>query len=348
MISIIDHIEYLVTEYDCVIIPGWGALIAQYNHAYINRNVFMPPSRTLSFNASVDHNDGLLANSIVRRDDIPYETALSIINDEINSLRLQLREGNEVAFGRIGFFTLNEENAICFEPFINSFDRNDFFGLASLTVIPLNEIIKDEIEDNNGSGKKEDVVYVPISRNIFKIAASIILLIGLSVVLSTPVVIEQEQDYASLSPVTLVNNTQGNNGQAVLPDINGELFISLPMEPKTNDASIENSMPERRIEEEVPVKKEVVSIEDENTEHAKKISIFNSDENDNYFLIVASLYTRELAERHIAKYDNGSMHILEKDGKYRIYIASSQDHNTLAKITNQVKSEFPGAWICSK
>lgn len=341
MISIIDHIEYLVTEYDCVIIPGWGALIAQYNHAYINRNVFMPPSRTLSFNASVDHNDGLLANSMVRKDGISYESALSIINDEVNSLKLQLNEGNEVPFGRIGFFILNDENAICFEPFINGFDRSDFFGLSSMTVIPLAERVKDETPDNIVSRKKEDVVYVPISRNIFKIAASIVLLIGLSVVLSTPVFIEQGQDFASLSPVTHADNSHRNNELTGLQDINGELFISLPKDTETCSALIVNSVPQQNVKDVVPVK-------EVGTDQAKRTDIFNTDENDTYFLIVASLYTRELAERHIAKYDNGSMHILEKDGKYRIYIASSRDRAALSEITSQVKSEYPGAWICSK
>lgn len=344
MISIIDHIEYLSTEHDCVIIPGWGALIAQYTRAYINnRNIFMPPGRVLSFNASVDHNDGLLANSIVRKNNIPYETALSIINDEVNSLKLQLHEGSEVAFGRIGFFTLNEENAVCFEPFANGFDRNSFFGLSSFAVTPLAEIAKEEIADKSNTREKADVVYVPISRNIFKIAASVILLIGLSFVLSTPVIIENGQDFAGLTPIAHENNAVKNAEQVNLQDINGELFISLPQqEPETESRIIDNPIQEPGIREAVPAK-EVIA------KPTKRTVVFNTDENDSYFLIVASLYTRELAEKHIAKYDvNGSMHILEKDGKYRIYIASSQDRNTLSKIIGQVKSEFPGAWICSK
>lgn len=339
MISIIDHIEYLVTEHDCVIIPGWGALIAQYNRAYINGNIFMPPSCTLSFNASVNHNDGLLANSMVRRDNITYETALSVINEEVNSLKLQLSQGIEVAFGRIGFFTLNEENAICFEPFIKGIERNDYFGLSALSVTTLSEAVKEKIEDTPGSAKKENVVYVPISRNIFKIAASIVLLIGLSVVLSTPVIIEKGQDFASLSPVTQENSMTRTADSRY--DVNGELFISLPQ--KIQDESIidENSLSAQKINE----KKSVGEIVEK---PADRVNVFKSDENDTYFLIVASLQTKRLAERHIARYDNGSMHILEKDGKYRVYIASSRDQGTLLKISDQVKSEFPGAWICRK
>ena len=68
MFSITEHIEYLMTRHDCVAIPGWGAFIANYNIARYDeeREVMEHPCRTLGFNAGVDHNDGLLVNSIMR------------------------------------------------------------------------------------------------------------------------------------------------------------------------------------------------------------------------------------------------------------------------------------------
>ena len=65
MFSIIEHIEYLISDHDCVVVPGLGAFIAQYIHAEIDleRGVILPPRRVLSFNAAVCHNDGVLAGS---------------------------------------------------------------------------------------------------------------------------------------------------------------------------------------------------------------------------------------------------------------------------------------------
>jgi hypothetical protein len=62
MYSITRHIEYLVSRHDCVVVPGWGAFIAQYEPARIDAEsgLIVPPSRAISFNQSVMHNDGLL------------------------------------------------------------------------------------------------------------------------------------------------------------------------------------------------------------------------------------------------------------------------------------------------
>lgn len=65
MFSIIEHIEYLMTRHDCVTVPGWGAFIANYSIAEYDavHEVFTRPCRTIGFNASVSHNDGLLVQS---------------------------------------------------------------------------------------------------------------------------------------------------------------------------------------------------------------------------------------------------------------------------------------------
>ena len=35
MISMIEHIEYLMLSHDCVVVPGFGAFIAQHNESII-------------------------------------------------------------------------------------------------------------------------------------------------------------------------------------------------------------------------------------------------------------------------------------------------------------------------
>ena len=70
MFSIIEHIEYLITCHDCVVVPGWGAFIANYDASTYDatKNVMARPRRSIGFNASVSHNDGLLAQSLMRRE----------------------------------------------------------------------------------------------------------------------------------------------------------------------------------------------------------------------------------------------------------------------------------------
>ena len=119
MISMIEHIEYLMLSNDCVVVPGFGAFIAQYtsSHNGAQNSTFTSPKRSISFNASINHNDGLLANSIAKKASIPYAEALKQIEKSTTICRQALSDGSEVPFGRLGFFISNGEGHIEFIPF---------------------------------------------------------------------------------------------------------------------------------------------------------------------------------------------------------------------------------------
>ena len=106
MISILDHIEYLMTEHDCVIVPGLGAFISQYS---VSKNaetgIVESVKRNIAFNRSVDYNDGLLINSLMRRENISFERAKSEIDNYVRALYGQLKYEGEVPVGRLGFFS---------------------------------------------------------------------------------------------------------------------------------------------------------------------------------------------------------------------------------------------------
>ena len=77
MSDIALHIGYLMSEHDCVIVPGWGAFIAQYTSAFsfYDSGLYKKPKRFVAFNSSINHSDGLLQNSLMRREGISYEAA---------------------------------------------------------------------------------------------------------------------------------------------------------------------------------------------------------------------------------------------------------------------------------
>ena len=68
MIELARHIEILLLENDCVIIPDFGGFIAHYQPArYIKEeNLYLPPVRTIGFNPQLTINDGLLVNRICK------------------------------------------------------------------------------------------------------------------------------------------------------------------------------------------------------------------------------------------------------------------------------------------
>ena len=65
MIELSRHIEILLLENDCVVVPELGGFIAHYQPArYVeDEGIFLPPMRTIGFNPQLTMNDGLLAQS---------------------------------------------------------------------------------------------------------------------------------------------------------------------------------------------------------------------------------------------------------------------------------------------
>ncbi|MGM9869192.1 MAG: hypothetical protein ACI30R_06160 [Sodaliphilus sp.] len=200
MISMIEHIEYLMLNHDCVVVPGFGAFIAQYNNSNIpseNEELFCSPKRNISFNASINHNDGLLANSIAKKYAISYAEALSLVEQNTTVFKQSLAEGSEIPVGRLGYFFSNSEGNIEFFPFIHPFTVNDYFGLQAFHFPTLEEL--------SASAEEVTPPYIqplfteedapkPSSkwwgRKVLQYAASIVVLLALTFALSTPIVVD--------------------------------------------------------------------------------------------------------------------------------------------------------------
>ena len=77
------HIFNLLQEYDCVIVPNFGAFVARNISAKISRDGsrIYPPNKEITFNKSLIKSDGLLINKISSNENISYEVA----NDKLNN-----------------------------------------------------------------------------------------------------------------------------------------------------------------------------------------------------------------------------------------------------------------------
>ena len=81
MIKLDRHIEILLLENDCVIVPGLGGFVAHHVSARYDEQdgLFLPPYRTLGFNAQLRMNDSLLVQSYVDAYELSYPEALAQI-----------------------------------------------------------------------------------------------------------------------------------------------------------------------------------------------------------------------------------------------------------------------------
>ena len=300
-------------------VPGWGAFIANYQPARVDSEFgcIFPPCRTVGFNASLTHSDGLLTSSIARGNGITYDNASALIAEEVNAMRHALESGESITFGRLGSFSLNDEGSIVFEPATATNTAPDYTGLIAVKAVDLAETLKKRNESAS-------VYYVPVSRNILKIVASIALLIGLGFMLSTPI-IQDEANYAGIA--TTMNVTKPAPVYTVpSPDI--ELSIALP-DLATSRGTFTPAV----------------------TTAQQPAAPTATTKPMRYFLVVASLPTRKAADEYIAhSADRDSLSVLESGGRYRVYIAAGATYSdAFNKLgANGYGDRYPDAWVCKR
>lgn len=348
MISVVEHIEYLLRKHDCVIVPGWGAFIAQYVSAHISSgedSIILSPERKYSFNGSLTFSDGLLENSIMRKEGCSYSVASDEIKKSIMAFRHQIEFDGELAFGKLGIFRKNNESELVFTPYIRQNMADMCYGLHNLKMKTLSELSQThkvvefdaECYDNVATDAVSSKWHIPIKKEYLHIAASVVALILISFVLITPLPIDKaaynragmdDSFRLKLNDVAFV----GDAGKPL------ELAVMLP-ESARNEAKNEvGQMVEDASEDNT-------SAEGDNIEKTSRFKI------GNYCLVVASAYSRSEARKFIEHHNSmgDEMRIYKTDdGKYRVYVATENTCKKMIKVQEQLKKKYPNAWICVK
>ncbi len=132
MMDIVSHINELLFRYECVIIPGFGAFLTHHQSAYVDTetNVFMPPSKSLSFNKQLQTNDGLLTNHLAMTYGLSYREALEDLREQVQIWTDQLENKTPLHFVGIGVLQSNAEGKWQFIPNPENIFQATSFGLA--------------------------------------------------------------------------------------------------------------------------------------------------------------------------------------------------------------------------
>ncbi len=303
MISLFEHIEYLLNYNECVIVPDWGALIIHHEHASFCDDRITPPARMVSFNPSITHNDGLLASSLVRRHSISYSDAVKLISDNVTIFRTQISQYSEMPFGRIGYFRKNE-NALEFHPFAGKKRYDDFYALTSVEMSSLQALNTHEsLHDEPATSFITR--FLANGARMTRVAASIVALVMLTVLLTTPIVVNDgQQNYASMS-VTSVSGPKAAQVQATPTE-------QASGEQKQDDATKATT----------------------ETNTAYK-----------YHLIISAWKTAEQAQLFISENADLNLSIYEKNGNFLISAADSDDYSQLVQHMSTLPAQFRNSWV---
>ena len=309
MFSIIEHIEYLMSRHDCVTIPGWGAFIAQYSGACYDegRSSLVCPRRTISFNAKLDHNDGLLAQSLMRLEGVTYDEAMRMIAAGVKSFADQLSAGCEVPMGRLGRFLRNEDDFNEFVPAGGDALIDGYYGLNDVKVLTVEAL-------ESAAHEETQRAVVPSRRNLFirkatQVAASVVALVGLSVLLTTPIVVNRDNlDQASMAPT-----------------------VTAPQQQHLDVTVNENFVAQNETAAPSPYQ----GIKATGSTSGK------------YFMVIATLRNQQELDAFKNKYPDlvPLMKTLDYKGLMCVYVARSDDYGTLLDLRSELPEPIQNAWI---
>lgn len=148
MVELAKHIEILLLNNDCVIVPGFGGFMAHHVDSVYDEEerLFLPPSRTLGFNPKLHINDSLLALSYVEAYDISYPDAIKRIEAEVSEMRQLINNQGFFELPDIGVILTNDEGNLEFEPCSAGILTPELYALSSFECNKLSKLSEKQEE----------------------------------------------------------------------------------------------------------------------------------------------------------------------------------------------------------
>lgn len=331
MIELERHIEILLLNNDCVIIPGFGGFMTHHVEARYDDedNMFLPPLRTLGFNPQLRLNDSLLAQSYIEAYDISYPEAMRRIQHDVEELQQHLDNEGFYELSDIGTLTLNDDGHYEFSPCEAGILTPELYGLYTYEMKPLAEIasakvvsLQQEIPHKTEREHTEKAITIPIRAIRNTVAACIAVL-----------------------ALLLFPAQNNDNNLSIATNNASSQYIITSMMPK-NDVT---GKPESVISE---TKTTLTASLTNITNTAKDVIESHNIQNDRGFTIVMMSHVgKENAEKYIEMLANKQLpegRILEEEGKalkivYGNYASYDEAMSALATLKHN--HEFAYAWI---
>ena len=350
MKNLARHIELLLRDNDCVILPGFGGFIAHDVPAYYvsEEASYYPPSRNISFNATITMNDGLLAQSYMKSYQVDYARANYMVDAAVEQIIDTLDEEGYVTLPRIGTITQDIHQSLQFTPDTAGIASPMHFGLSSF-------IIKELVLLNKPAEapQKAKVIELHINKEMLHRVISTAAIFLLLLMIALPTGNHRPTDIASLHLTELITSTQSLVPEAETPPIaNPEVIV------KSDDTTAQPAVATPIILKEPTPSVENAVVTTEPTETIAPITktpqpesvVATAQPSKTYHIIVASLPNHRGADEFLGRYisqgyTNAS--IVERDARVRISLtqfADKDEANEYLKILRQ-NENFQNAWL---
>lgn len=218
MKELTKHIEALLVENDCVILPQFGGFVTNHSPArwMEEEQIFLPPYRTIGFNPQLKINDGLLVQSYMMTHDATYPEATRLAEAAIERLSQELYKEGLVELHGIGTLRRTIVGEYQFDPTEDGVITPYLYGLAAVPMKPLAALateekqqVTSEVETETGKApvieNKNRTLTIKIRHEWIANAVSVAAAVMLFFFLSTPVdnTYIEEENYASLGNISV-------------------------------------------------------------------------------------------------------------------------------------------------
>ena len=384
MKNLARHIELLLRDNDCVILPDLGGFIACDTPAYYvsEEGTYYPPSRSVSFNAAIKMNDGLLAQSYMKSYQVDYARASYMIEVATEELLDTLDEEGMVTLSGIGTLRQDVYQTLHFTPEESGIDAPVHFGLGSLLIRTIDQLTHptEEIRKPKVRAKRaKRAIHLRIEKETLRHMVSTAAVFLLLLMMAIPTGTHQTTDIASLRLTDMIVSPLTSNTETT--NVSPEVMTTEAIEPEETIAS-EESENIATTDEDTPtcetseagenIQNEVVTTQSQESMNAKESADNEAIEtehttpttentpapvpatiaasNKTYHIIVASLPSHrgadETLEQFAAKgYTNVT--IVERDDRVRISLAQFADKDEANEYLKELRQQedFQNAWL---
>lgn len=356
MKNLARHIELLLRDNDCVILPGFGGFVAHSVPAYYvgEEGLYYPPSRSISFNAAITMNDGLLAQSYMKSYQVDYARANYMIDVAVEQLIDILDEEGRVTLPRLGTITQDIHHSLQFVPEEAGINSPAHFGLSSFIIKELSLLQ----ESNGGFHNHKSIIThsrrsidLHINKDALHRIISTAAVLLLLLMVSLPVGNNHPTNIASLhlteiiaAPKVQIPETTSNKTTTANSDTLPSATLSFIEEEYT---------PTVVIPEHNPVTEDSTATTVENTIATAEVlqpTTVEAKPTKTYHIIVASLPNYRGADETLSQYINlgySNVSIVERDDRVRISLAQFSDKDEANEYLKTLRQneKFQNAWL---
>lgn len=371
MIELARHIEVLLLENDCVIIPGFGGFVTHHSNArrIEEEELFLPPTRTIGFNPQLKINDGLLIQSYMLAYDTNFSDASKMVERAVRELTDTLHHKGKAEIHGVGEITLGISGIYEFHPNADGLLTPGLYGLSSFEIRTLKaEAEKTEKRITPDTCRSKEVYEIKISRSLIRhtvaAAAAIIVFFFLSVPVENTYIekenyamlgseglfesIREQSAATSILPVRKQATEQIRQTEAVSAKKNASKTPNGNLKPVS--VRTEKVAPRKTTEKATEIKKAETTTAPISPKLEAEKAQAKQKELPTYHIIVASVASKADAQKMVEQLkSNGhsSASIIEGNGKIRVSLTAYPNQPDAYKKINQLKgnSLFKDAWV---